>query len=373
MGVQIRGLLLFALPCLMYAANLEDAARDLARRVNDSLGPRETVALYTRALDPSGESAVLERTLNRTLSARLRPPASTSLTVTVSENVRGPLLVGELLRGEAASIFLAPYDDAPPALRTTQLALTLEARLVWEQREPVLDLALAGRQIAGQQMIVLEPGRIAVYARQDEVWKLRQAASPPPGATSRDVRGRLVIEDKLVRAWLPGALCTFSLEGDIALRCDSRTGDWPIAGGTALRLPASLVQHRNYFSAPPLPPFFTAAPWNDRWIVATTAGHTRIFDTNGQAVATLGNWGTEIAMIDSSCGSRYLLAQRQTNSLEALTIDRDNRAAPAAAPVALDGRLAALWPSESGSAIAIVQSSTQSTYAAYRVTLSCGR
>ena len=370
MGMQFRGPFLIALPCLMYASSLEDAARDLARRVNDSLGPRETVALYTRSLDPGGESAVLERTLNRTLSARLRPPASTSLTVTVSGNMRGPLLVAELVRGEEASVFLAPYDEAPAAPRTAQSALTLEARLVWEQREPILDLMLAG-----EHMIVLEPGRIAIYTRQEDVWKLRQAASPPPGGPApRDLRGRLVIEDKLVRAWLPNALCTFSLESDLALRCDSRTGDWPILGGTALRLPASLAPQRNYFIAPPLPPFFTAAAWNDRWIVATTAGPVQIADSNGQVAATLGNWGTEIAAIDAPCGSsRYLLAERQTNSLEALTIDRDNRAAPAAAPVALDGRLAALWPSESGSATAIIQSSTQSTYAAYRVTLSCGR
>ena len=140
----------------------------------------------------------------------------------------GPVLVAELVRGEEASIFLAPYDEVPPTPRIAQSTVTLEARLLWEQHEPILDVVLAGREKAGRQMIVLEPGRIAIYARQEDLWKLRQAASPPPGPSLRDARGRLV------RWLIPGMLQEAGL----------RRSDWDGRGTDGQRLASGVYFYR---------------------------------------------------------------------------------------------------------------------------------
>jgi hypothetical protein len=210
-------------------------------------------------------------------------------------------------------------------------------------------------------MIVLERDAIAIYHRDDNSFRLRTKASPPPGSPlPRDVRGRLVIEGETVRAYLAGMLCRLPLSGD-NFQCDDRSGDWPLEAGAGLALPASLVNGRNYFTAPPLPPFYTAARWpaasrQDLWILATTAGPTQMFDTAGAQLASLGDWGSEIAAIDSVCsGERFLVS-------------------PVAGvnPAPLPGRLAALWPAEQpGALTAVVHSPDR--YAAYRVSLACGR
>jgi hypothetical protein len=316
----------------------------------------------TRAAAPA-----LEPSLQRALGARLRSPAAATLTVTLSENQRGPLLVAELTRNEESSVFLAPFDAGRPAVNPAPPGLTLEARLVWEQTRPILDLALAG-----DYTIVLEPDGVAVYQRTESGHRLRSKGSPPPGAPlPRDPRGRLVVEGDIVRAYWPGRLCRARIDGG-NLACDDRTGDWPL-DGAAIPLPASLAARRNFFEAPPMPPFYTAARWRDGWALATLDGQTRLFDPTGNPTAALGDWGTDIAALDSCTGERFLAGPRG-GALEAFTIASDNRPAPVAKPLPLAGRLAALWPAEQpGSVTAVTHSPETGRYAAHRVSLACGR
>jgi hypothetical protein len=121
-----------------------------------------------------------------------------------------------------------------------------------------------------------------------------------------------------------------------------------------------------------MPPFYTAARWRGGWALATLGGQTQVFDAVGNPSAALGDWGTDIAALDSCTGERFLVGRRGT-ALEAFSIGPDNRPAAAAKPLPLPGRLAALWPAEQpGSLTAVIHSAETGRYAAYRVSLACG-
>jgi hypothetical protein len=367
MGAILRGFLAL-LPVSLFAITADEAASDLARRVIAMLGARENLSLSVQTLPPQSGAPPLEPTLNRAFASRLKPQPTAAVTVTVSENQRGPLFVAVLTRSNESKVFLAPFDPDPAPVRIARSRVSLEARMVWEQRYPILDLAMTGSHV-----IVLEPGAVAVYQREGTTWRLRTRFSPPPGPPMpRDARGRLIVEGDTIRAYLPGALCRATLSGE-NLECDDRTGDWPLDAGPGITLPASLDAGRNAFEAPPMPPFYTAARWRDHWILALTTGRTQLHDASGAAVASLGNWGTEIAALDSPCVGDRVIVGLRPGSLETFTLGPGNRPLAASEPAPFPGRLTALWPSEQpGSLTAVAYSADTNRYAAYRVSLACG-
>jgi hypothetical protein len=369
MGTVSCGWLLL-LPVSLLALSADDAARDLARRVSASLSQGENISLTVQSkLGPAFPTAPLESSLKRAFAQRLKAQATATVTVTLSENQSSPLLVGVLSRGEEQRVFLAPFDFEPPPPHIVRSPVTLEVRRVWEQPYPILDLA-----IAASNMVVLEPGSVAIYQREAATFRLRTRLSPPPGMPSpRDARGRLLLDGDIVRAYLPGVLCRVSLSGE-NLECDDRTGDWPLDAGAGIALPASLVVGRNFFEAPPMPAFYTAARWRDQWVLALTTGQTQLRDGSGMAITTLGNWGTEIAAIDSSCLADRVIVGSRGGSLETFTLGPGNRPLAASEPAPFPGQLTALWPSEQpGILTAIAYSVETDRYAAYRVSLDCGR
>ena len=132
-----------------------------------------------------------------------------------------------------------------------------------------------------------------------------------------------------------------------------------------------------------LPPFFSSAGFKEDedpvWIFAGTDGRVRIYSKALQPAGTITGWGSDIAGVDSGCGAGHQV-------LVALPRDPSERGAVQAfeiirrQPVAVTstaefpGPITALWPLPSGeAAFAITRDVRTGRYAAYHLSISCGR
>jgi hypothetical protein len=221
--------------------------------------------------------------------------------------------------------------------------------------------------MTGAAMVILSPSRLFFYTRGSGGWQLDRELPIPFRPRPRDVRGRLIPGDGEINAYLPGQTCLARFS-DPGMQCYGRGGEWPFDAGMRVQL----VTGRNYFTSPLLPPFYSAARWADQWLVATLSGPAQLHDSQGGLIAVLGEWGADLAAVESACsGERYAVGLRGS-ALVAFTLDAGRRPVPATAPLPIAGRLTALWPSDQPAILtAIVQLSESQRYAAYRVSLSC--
>jgi hypothetical protein len=111
--------------------------------------------------------------------------------------------------------------------------MSLDRKLVWEQEEPILDLAFPSTG-----MLVLSPARVALYQRAAGGWEQQAAVQlTPPRPWPRDLRGRLHLEGSAFQVFLPGLACTGSV---VPASATPGATHAPPPGATALAGAASL-------------------------------------------------------------------------------------------------------------------------------------
>ena len=367
---MIRAFLFYLLfASLSRGETLDEAARELARRVNARLAPAEAPRVTARNLSPLGTSevakarATLERAIRRPVA---RPAQPVDLIFTVSQNLHGFLLIAELQRNNERMADMVEYRPAPVA-RSTRAAL--EKRLLWEQDAPMLDLA-----IAGDKMIVLEPDAIAIYARHSPGWEFVESKALQQAAAVRDPRGRLVFAESSVSIFLEGTVCRGSWTPALDLNCES--GDVGFAqAGEQLRFTTA----RNTLEAAGWPPFFSYARLDEQsrplYLVAELDGRTHVYDADKHLAWSFAAWGSDFVTPDSGCASgRQVLATGATDrdSGDSLTAFEfvDRKPAQVSDPAEFPGPIVALWPTANG-ALAIAHNLATGRYAAYSITIDC--
>ncbi len=254
------------------AQTLADSARALARRIAGALVPGEAVHLTVRNVSSLGASdfAPARQAIENELHARGEGAA---VNVTLSENSLGYLWVAEIVRAgkrEAVIIERAPAADARAADASP---LVVEKKPLWEQEAPVLDIAASDGGMA-----VLDASGISLYRQDQGRWnRVKQAPVEFPKPWPRDWRGRLAVRNGELVAWVPGA---------------EAGPEWPLEIRNA-RMAAS----RNYFTAPNLPPFFSAARVGDGWVLAGIDGPRAAFQRRARTAGVLHGMGQR-------CGAR---------------------------------------------------------------------
>src|SRR5262245_34811514 len=176
--------ILIALLCLLpadakAADDLAGAAREAARKTAGIGGRGETVSVTWRNLSslPSSEitqaSAAFESAL-RDLGMKIpESGGAIEARVTLSENQSQYLLVAEGSRGEERQTFIAAWKRiANGAGRPPDGAVTLERKLLWEQAEPILDVA-----VTATDMLVLSGAKLTLYSRKDAGFEERQSVA----------------------------------------------------------------------------------------------------------------------------------------------------------------------------------------------------
>jgi hypothetical protein len=383
-------LLFFFPPGASAAEDSNGAARELARKTAAFAG-REPVSAGWRNASPLSSSeiaqtrAVFEAAL-REFGGRLGDQApAVEVRITMSEDRSQYLLVEEARKGEERQVWIASWKRAG-AGATAAAAVTLDKKFLWEQQEPMLDMAFA----AGT-MLVLSPTRVARLERQGTQWVPRDSAALPAGKPwPRDLRGHLRVTATAFQVFLPGTACAGSLEPALALECRQTDEPWVLESGSRALLLATFAPARNFFDGrvisqagarKSVPPFYSAAAVEDQgrtlWILALVDGRAQLFDAALDAVGTLSAaWGSDIVGTDARCGGgSQLLATRpgDGNSPDAVQafaiVNREPGLLTAAAE--FPGPVLALWGAGGGAAVAIVRNPVTGKYEAYSIAVVC--
>jgi len=383
--------LLFFIPARASAADDgSGAARELARRTAAFAGKGEPVsATWNNA--SSLDSADLLQTRNafevalREAGSRLSEIApQTEARITVSENRAQYLLVEEIRKGEERQVWIVAWKRGNSA--PAESAMVLEKKLVWEQEEPMLDVAFVG-----DDMVVLSAAKVTLCRRQNGPWTAAgMVPLSPPRPWPRDLRGRLRANNGNFQAYLPGMACNGTAEPALTLDCRQSEEPWVLESGSRSLLLSYFTAVRNFFDGrvitqtgtrKSIGPFYSAASADEQgqtwWLLAMLDGRTQVFDASFEPAGTIGSWGSDIAGISARCGSgSQVLATRPgdastTDAVQAYAIV--NRAAsPLSAPLEMPGPVMALWPTGGTAVMAIVHNLATGRYEAYVVSVSCG-
>jgi len=323
----MRRLLLASLIlCLIVGAaahgqSLDETARALSKKVAARLGPGEAVHIAARNLTslPASDLSKAQAAFSRGLRKVGKNVAE--VTLTISENVRGYLLVAEVRHEGGRSVDMAPFEAA----RSLPAELpVIQKSLVWEQDEPILDLA-----IRGDQMLVLGTASLTRYTRADGVWQRgesRPSAIPQSMPPSRDPRGQIGDGDSFT---ILAPTNTFQTEG------------WT--------------------------PYYSRVHWKNFDLTAEPDGLVHVYDAEHRQVATIDNWGSDVAAV--TCG---VLATAAVDNAVTVWDIVDRRPRQVSEPLELPGPLTALWPT-AGGALAVIKNSGTKKYVAYILTLDCAR
>jgi hypothetical protein len=393
-------LLFFLAPPGSAADDPGAGARELARKTAAFAGRDEVVAIAWRNISSAGpaeaaqaraafESALKEagvRTAVMNGNRAAEAGAGIEARVTLSENREQFLLVEELRKGDERQVWMTAWKRAETGV-PAQPGISLQKKMVWEQDEPMLDVAFPP-----DQMLVLSPSNLTLYAHSNEHWAAK--ASVPVTLSKpwpRDARARLRLNGNTFQVNLPGTLCSGSVEPALAMECKPSDEPWALESGSRAMLVANFAASRNYFDGrvatqnglrKTLAPFYSAAAAEEQgrpiWLLAMLDGRTQIFDSALEPVGSVANWGSDIAGIDPRCPASAPIVLA-TGAGDGTSADRVQAfsvvyrgVVPLATAAELPGPVTALWPSGGANAVAIVHDAANGRYEAYVLTLSCG-
>ena len=350
-----RGFLLVMIAVTGRADTLDDAVAALARRISARLQTSETVRITSRNVSSLSvaEAAKAQMAVSRALQRRVRNPMPVELTLTISENVRGYLLVAEIRRENESVVEMTEFQAAPSLKKLAFAPFTIESKLLWEQQVPILDVALLQ-----DSMLVLDTAGLARFELRDGKWE-RTAAVELPVAV-RDPRGRLETNVDSAKVQEPGMTCTLPIKMTAPAECED--------GGSfkATRNTQDLRDWRGEF--------FSSVELGGDTIVAEVDGRIHIYDGAHAPQAVFEGWGSDFATI-AACGGRHIMAAAgdATSSDSVALYELPNRApVRVSEPMEFPGPVTALWPAGEG-AMAVVRNLSTGKYAAYSLTLDCSR
>jgi len=340
--------------CLLAGAEtLDDAVAALAKKITVRLAPAEVARVTTRNSSSlaAAEAAKVQPALNRALQRRVREPKLVDVMVTISESLRGYILVAEIKRENEPAVEMAEFRPAAPAAAAARAAVAIASKMVWEQDAPLLDLA-----ISGDQMLVLDTAGVSLYNRNAGKWE-RTASAPIP-TNLRDPRGRMEVAGDALTVHLPGVACSGSAKLASSIRCEE--------GGRFTAGRNTLTGSGESFSSVEI---------GGDTLVGEPDGRTHIYDAAHAPQGVFDGWGSDFVAL-AGCGGRHILASSagDQHAPDSVTLyDLLNRApSPVSDPLEFAGPVTALWPAGDG-ALAVIRNLSTGKYAAYNLALDCGR
>ena len=383
--------------CLSWAADWSGPAQQLAQQITNTTGPG-AVALEIvnqSALTKSDVDTISADLRNRlsALGLRFVPPeqAAAVVRVTLSENVLGYIWVAKSQQGSSApavAMVSAPRPESLTAIHEPAVLLVRKIQL-WSQSERILDVGVIDS--SPPQIVVLDPGKIALYLFQNNRWEQQQSFPITHGRPwPRDLRGRVVLrKDHLFDAYLPGTFC--SATASLGVTCHDSDDPWPV-GSDLSSLNAFYSPNRNFFTGALSPgigkqttvsSFYSAAPVPREkyilWMLGGADGQVHEADGfNDQTLPRLG-WGGDLASVKTNCGSgTQVLATSNSDGTAADAVrafellDRDP--VPVSQSVEFSGPITSLWTETSGSgAVAVSRNLQTGKYEAFRLAITCGQ
>ena len=409
--------LVAVLACLTpvaHAANWEQPARVLAKQIAALAGPGPArMVIRNDSSLAAGEIPVIRVLLERDLRGfgvvSTGSDRATLIRVTFSENVLGGLWVAEVIQGSETRVTMLPVSLGGASITTGGAGLVVRRTLTIREPDPVLDAQVFAVGTL-PRLVVLEPERIVTYVRSSAT--LSFASEPGMGwvpdqtfaiahtrAFPRDMRGELVAaQDHLFDAYLPGVQCSGTNTGaQVAVTCGDSDDPWPVGGtaagpvggaaGSAQR--AFYNAMRDSFTgvlAPgfgaDLPAFYEASdiarPTGTAMLMNGIDGRVTLLENNAlKPVNGTGEWGSDFAVVRSSCGSGEQVlvsgtgAAEEGDSLRAYEIV-GREAMAVSPPLPVEGAVMAMHAAPDGSnATVIVRSAMPERYEVWNASTLC--
>lgn len=345
------------------AGPLKDAG--FTFQVRSSLGTKEGI-VARKALESELRSRGVRLAKN--------PQSGVAIRVTLSENLQHYVWIAEIQQAQTSSLLMTTQPRPQEPSQETTLRMAIQAKLLFEQNDPMLDLSWQN-----DELLVLEPQRLVFYRRKNGLWELDSStalkvSSPFP----RDIRGKLSYEGDAIQVYLPGLSCSGTIRPSFTLNCSQEATPWPI-GLNGL----TPKYQKNYFILENLPPFFSAAAiaddGADLMAIAGLDGRTYLFEKSATQAGVIDSWGSDIAGVDAGCGSRrQILTALANNAIERGAIQAfeivHRKAVAVSAIFEFPGPVTALWPIPAqDAAIAVTRDLKTGKYAAFHLSISCGR
>lgn len=331
---------------------LEDGARAMARSTAVHLLPSERPHVTTHNITAlsNAEVARVQSAFERAFRRAVRNDQPVEVTFTISDNIKGYLLVAEIFHGDERAVEMRSVPREP-SVAPAPAGIAISKKLLWEQSSPILDVALTT-----DFMFVLDTAGVSRYERRDGKWDrvgVLQAAS-----SVRDPRGKLDLEGDTLTVQLPGTTCRGTWNPSVSLHCD--------AGST-------LAAARNTLQSAE-PAHFSEARTKDALLLAELDGRTHMYDSSGKEVAAFDGWGADFVAIQGGCAANRIAATSNSDSADSIALYDLVNNAPArlSDPAQLSGPVTALWPARDG-ALAVVRNTSTERYEAYSIAVDCGR
>ena len=398
------GFLSACLPVSLKADALEEGVRALARRVvaDHSLDRHSSYSWQNHSSLPSSYAERLRKTFEEELD-RLRNHLEYNSPSDLEIQLRdGPSLIYLMatISGDdsrlVASIAIpkSQLTLAEPAGSSVKLA----RELLWQQPEPILDVAQFDYSGKPQILLVLSRTALSFYQQTEKGWVLKDSALlPHQQPPMRDLRGEIHLTDHFFQFHLPGVECDGDAIEKVAFECEESKGIWRAEFDPLL--PFSLDPGNNFFAVDPhyigpkkfpLKGFYSAASFNDdseenqqQTALAGNDGHTYVYASaiipNGaqEAFDRLPvEWGSSLISVQTNCRDDTLVLAAgapdyaSADSLQGFAVG--NRSATAVTPILeLPGPILSLHDGEDSDPIAVIFNLTSGNYEAYRVKVTC--
>ena len=303
--------------------------------------------------------------------------------ITFSEDWQSYVWVANIRQGTGSQVVIKKVVRQQKVSTPRAPTLTIKRTLVWQQEAPILDFFNDG-----QSLFVLEPEQLAIYANDSGQWRPRQTlAVAHERPWPRDLRGRLQVNAPQFVVYLPGTLCSGAISPP-AMQCRASDDPWQIDQNLA----AFFSPARNFFTGvlagrsagETVPAFFSGAAMQNgdtrQWVFAGTDGRARLY-INGLTtpVATIPDWGSNIAAVQSTCGTGWQVLISFPNDLshadavQAMEI-QNREAVSVSAVTELSGPVLAFWPGENPQTVhGVVQSLAIGKYEAWNFSIACNQ
>jgi hypothetical protein len=334
---------LIGVPSLVRSSTLEDSAKDLARKIAAVLPAGENVSCEIRnvsSLKP-GEAARIEQALKAELQERgirlIGNGGTTTVVVTLSENLRDLVWTGEIHQGDASQVILVDVDRLTEN-RPTSIAMpvAIHSEKFWEGPERILDAGEISDGAGKSWLVLLRREGLLIEDKQTGSAKTLEIASNQ--SASRDPWGNLHFEliGNAVAFFLSPRVCTVKLETPNLNGCLPAEGSLEAPPDSSVQVMFDVAP-----SGPPLP-----------------------------------GKGTEVEM-KSVCGSasQFLATggrdYTQTDSLQVFQTESSGAVA-VSSELDFPGPITALHAGANPPR-AVVRNLTTGNYEAYRLSFSCGQ
>ena len=362
----------------------EATIKEMAQRIAQVIPSNTALAISYRTI--GGHSQVwsnlqgsLEAELARQRIVMVREPGEgQQIKLTVSDSLRGLLLVAEIPGQDTNAVIILPLTDSgeSPARAETSKKVEIRAELLIERDDPILD-ALVNEQ----EILVLGLSKLSVYRRSVTSEPPKEMPYELPTALPRDPRGRIATDQAGALTLLfPGSRCTGTIAQGFA--CYASEDLWPLTADARLR--ARMVPGRNYFDALSIDlkeartvtPFFSSARTGDGpaavLVTEGTDGTTRIYDSSLSETGTSALFGGDFVTIPGDCGPILLQVRRnEADSLVEPFEEKNEQPVPVGGAVRLQGSVTAAWPSVGARATIVCRNQATARYALYLLEVVC--